>query len=135
MRLEDYNQSAIEYSMQLLERLKESRQNSKSTNTKTTKQPVNYSFRKVSAAIARAKNVNQASNALTSANSALSALRRKSASGQYNDDELQNCLKPWPKRWYRSLPAKKCRIYGVNRRWKVMIKEQCIGSKTKPDRR
>lgn len=85
----DYNQSAIEYSMQLLERLKESRQNSKSTNTKTTKQPVNYSFRKVSAAIARAKNVNQASNALTSANSALSALRRKSASGQYNDDELQ----------------------------------------------
>ncbi|MEI3216907.1 MAG: hypothetical protein V8S23_04870 [Lachnospiraceae bacterium] len=87
--IEDYNQSAIEYSMQLLERLKESRQNSKSTNTKTTKQPVNYSFRKVSAAIARAKNVNQASNALTSANSALSALRRKSASGQYNDDELQ----------------------------------------------
>ena len=86
--IEDYNQSAIEYSMQLLERLKESRQNSKSTNTKTTKQPVNYSFRKVSAAIARAKNVNQASNALTSANSALSALRRKSASGQYND-ELQ----------------------------------------------
>ena len=84
--MEDYNQSAIEYSMQ---RLKESRQNSKSTNTKTTKQPVNYSFRKVSAAIARAKNVNQASNALTSANSALSALRRKSASGQYNDDELQ----------------------------------------------
>ena len=73
----------------MLERLKESRQNSKSTNTKTTKQPVNYSFRKVSAAIARAKNVNQASNALTSANSALSALRRKSASGQYNDDELQ----------------------------------------------
>lgn len=87
--MEDYNQSAIEYSMQLLERLKESRQNSKSTNTKTTKQPVNYSFRKVSAAIARAKNVNQASNALTSDNSALSALRRKSASGQYNDDELQ----------------------------------------------
>ena len=87
--MEDYNQSAIEYSMQLLDRLKESRQNSKSTNTKTTKQPVNYSFRKVSAAIARAKNVNQASNALTSANSALSALRRKSASGQYNDDELQ----------------------------------------------
>ena len=87
--MEDYNQSAIEYSMQLLERLKESRQNSKSTNTKTTKQPVNYSFRIVSAAIARAKNVNQASNALTSANSALSALRRKSASGQYNDDELQ----------------------------------------------
>ena len=87
--MEDYNQSAIEYSMQLLERLKESRQNSKSTNTKTTKQPVNYSFRKVSAAMARAKNVNQASNALTSANSALSALRRKSASGQYNDDELQ----------------------------------------------
>ena len=87
--MEDYNQSAIEYSMQLLERLKESRQNSKSTNTKTTKRPVNYSFRKVSAAIARAKNVNQASNALTSANSALSALRRKSASGQYNDDELQ----------------------------------------------
>jgi len=70
--MEDYNQSAIEYSMQLLERLKESRQNSKSTNTKTTKQPVNYNFRKVSAAIARAKNVNQASNALTSANSALS---------------------------------------------------------------
>lgn len=33
--------------------------------------------------------MNQASNALTSANSALSALRRKSASGQYNDDELQ----------------------------------------------
>ena len=87
--MEDYNQSAIEYSMQLLERLKESRQNSKSTNTKTTKQPVNYRFRKVSAAIARAKNVNQASNALTSANSALSALRRKSDSGQYNDDELQ----------------------------------------------
>lgn len=53
--MEDYNQSAIEYSMQLLERLKESRQNSKSTNTKTTKQPVNYSFLKVSAAIARAK--------------------------------------------------------------------------------
>ena len=87
--IEDYNQSAIEYSMQLLERLQESRRSSKSKKTKTTKQPVNYSFRKVSAAIARAKNVNQASNALTSANSALSALRRKSTSGQYNDDELQ----------------------------------------------
>lgn len=87
--IEDYNQSAIEYSMQLLERLQESRRSSTSKKTKTTKQPVNYSFRKVSAAIARAKNVNQASNALTSANSALSALRRKSASGQYNDDELQ----------------------------------------------
>lgn len=87
--IEDYNQSAIEYSMQLLERLQESRRSSTSKKTKTTKQPVNYSFRKVSAAIARAKNVNQASNALTSANSALSALRRKSTSGQYNDDELQ----------------------------------------------
>lgn len=81
--------NAIEYSMQLLERLQESRRSSTSKKTKTTKQPVNYSFRKVSAAIARAKNVNQASNALTSANSALSALRRKSTSGQYNDDELQ----------------------------------------------
>lgn len=77
--------------------------------------------------------MNQASNALTSANSALSALRRKSASGQYNDDELQIAINH-AKKMVR-VARKKCRIYGVNRRWKVMIKEQCIGSKTKPDRR
>lgn len=71
----------------LLEQMQESR--TKTSSSKNGTKSLNYSYRKVSAAIARAKNVNQAGNALTSARSALSSLRRKAASGNYKSDEVQ----------------------------------------------
>lgn len=72
----------------LLEEMKESRKSTSDSKTKG-KKVLNYNFRRISSAISRAKNVNQASNALTSANSNLSSLRRKVASGQYKESELQ----------------------------------------------
>lgn len=71
----------------LLEQMQESR--AKTSSTENGTKALNYSYRKVSAAIARAKNVNQAGNALTSAKSTLAALKRKAASGNYKSDEVQ----------------------------------------------
>lgn len=71
----------------LLESMKESREANKN-KTVTQKRALNYNYRKVSGAISRAKSVNQAGNALTSAKSSLSNLRRKNGSGNYDSNEL-----------------------------------------------
>ena len=71
----------------MLDRMKETQKNIKKTETKT-KKVLNYSYKKVSSSIRSAKSVSQASNAVSSASSNLAALKRKAASGNYNDDEI-----------------------------------------------
>ena len=70
-----------------LESMKETQKNIKKTETKT-KKVLNYSYKKVSSSIRSAKSVSQASNAVSSASSNLAALKRKAASGNYDDDEI-----------------------------------------------
>ena len=65
-----YSESDIEYMERLLESMRKSREN-------------------ISGAIMRAKTRIQAGNALASAKSELSGLKRKAGSGQYKDEELQ----------------------------------------------
>ena len=71
----------------MLDRMKETQKNIKKTETKT-KKVLNYSYKKVSSSIRSAKSVSQASNAVSSASSNLAALKRKAASGNYDDDEI-----------------------------------------------
>ena len=80
-------QKQLENLKDMLERMKEAQKNAAKTETKT-KKVLNYSYKKVSSSIQGAKSISQASNAVASANSNLSALRRKAASGNYDDDEL-----------------------------------------------
>ena len=81
-------EEGLEYLDRLLEQMKESRKTS-SNSKNQTKKVLNYNYRRISSAISRAKNVNQASNALTSANSNLNSLRRKAVTGKYKESELQ----------------------------------------------
>lgn len=83
-----YSESDIEYMERLLESMRKSRENI-SQNKTDTKKTLTYNYRKVSGAIMRAKTRIQAGNALTSAKSELSGLKRKAGSGQYKDEELQ----------------------------------------------
>lgn len=83
-----YSESDIEYMERLLESMRKSRENI-SKNKTNTKKTLTYNYRKVSGAIMRAKTRIQAGNALTSAKSELSSLKRKAGSGQYKDEELQ----------------------------------------------
>lgn len=80
-------QKQLESLKDMLERAREAQKNASKTETKT-KKVLNYSYKKVSSRIQSAKNISQASNAVSSANSNLSALKRKAASGNYDDDEL-----------------------------------------------
>lgn len=72
----------------LLEEMKESRKTNSNSNSGAKKR-LNYNYRRISSTISRAKNVNQASNALTTANSNLNTLRRKMASGKFNENDVQ----------------------------------------------
>ena len=72
----------------LLESMRKSRENISKTNA-NAKKTLTYNYRKVSGAIMRAKTRIQAGNALASAKSELSGLKRKAGSGQYKDEELQ----------------------------------------------
>ena len=83
-----YSESDIEYMERLLESMRKSRESISKTNT-NAKKTLTYNYRKVSGAIMRAKTRIQAGNALTSAKSELSSLKRKAGSGQYKDEELQ----------------------------------------------
>lgn len=77
-----------EFSERLLESMKESREAQKKKRSEGTKRRLNYSYRKVSGAIMRAKNSMQAGNALTSAKANLSTLQRKAGSKNYDSNEL-----------------------------------------------
>lgn len=81
------NSGELLFMERLLESMKESREANRNNSTKQ-KRALNYNYRKVSGAIMRAKSVNQAGNALTSAKSSLSNLRRKNGSGNYDSNEL-----------------------------------------------
>lgn len=83
-----YSESDIEYMERLLESMRKSRENISKTNA-NAKKTLTYNYRKVSGAIMRAKTRIQAGNALASAKSELSGLKRKAGSGQYKDEELQ----------------------------------------------
>ena len=81
-------ESDLSYLEDMLKRLQESRRNA-SKNKTSTKRALSYSYRRVSAAIMRAKTQIQAGNALSSAKSELASLKRKAGSGQYKDEEIQ----------------------------------------------
>lgn len=76
------------FSERLLESMKESREAQKNKRSEGTKRKLNYSYRRVSGAILRAKNAMQASNALASAKTNLSSLQRKLGSKNYDSNEL-----------------------------------------------
>ena len=80
-------QKQLKFLKDMLERVREAQKNAKENEPKT-KKVLNYSYKKVSSNIQSAKSIPQASNAISSANSNLSALRRKAASGNYDEDEL-----------------------------------------------
>jgi hypothetical protein len=85
------NVTTVDYLERMLEQMKSSR--SKTTKTSSsTKKALNYNHSKVSSAIGRAKNLSQASNALTRANANLNSLRRKAASGNYDEEEIDIAL-------------------------------------------
>lgn len=77
----------LESLQKMVERMKESRK--KNEKKDKAKKRLNYTYRRVSGKISSAKTVNQASRAVSSANTNLSMLRRKSASGKYDDSELE----------------------------------------------
>lgn len=80
-------QKQLEDLKDMLERMKETKKTTAKTETKQ-KKVLAYSYKRVSSSIQSAKSISQASNAVASANSNLSALKRKAASGYYDDDEL-----------------------------------------------
>lgn len=71
----------------MLERLREKQKNANS-NKNNIKRKLTYNHKKISTAIGGAKTLMQASNALASANTNLNAIRRKAASGKYDEDEI-----------------------------------------------
>lgn len=75
----------------MLERMKEARKKQKEEKKKN-RGKLSYNYTRVSSAISTAKTSAQASNALTTATSNLSSLRRKAASGKYEDREIQIAL-------------------------------------------
>ncbi|MCX4327750.1 MAG: hypothetical protein OSJ45_10720 [Lachnospiraceae bacterium] len=85
-----FNEEDIDYMNRLLEDMKKARERYRASNekNKTAKKPLNYQFKKVSVTISKAKNVTQAGNAVYKAKNALVNLRRKSASGKYDSQEI-----------------------------------------------
>lgn len=90
--LEEMLQKRLELLEDKLKRLQE-KKDAQKEETEKKKKALNYSYKKVSASVMRAKTISQASNALTSANSNLSALKRKASSGKYDTEELDIALK------------------------------------------
>lgn len=75
-----------------LKRLQEKKKIKKETKN-TKKKALRYSYKKVSGSVMRAKTLSQASSALTSAISNLNSLKRKSMTGNYDEDEIEIALK------------------------------------------
>lgn len=75
----------------MLERMKEMRKKWQEQKKKN-RGKLSYNYHRVSSSISAAKTSAQASNALTTATSNLSSLRRKAASGKYEDREIQLAL-------------------------------------------
>ena len=74
----------------MFRRMRELNEQAKKKNSQ--KKKVNYSYHRVSAAISGAKTATQASLALSSASSNVSALKRKAASGQYEKKEIDAAI-------------------------------------------
>lgn len=85
-----FNEEDVDYMNRLLEDMKKARERYKASNEKrkTAKKALNYQFKKVSVTISKAKNVTQAGNAVYKAKNSLVSLRRKSASGKYDSQEI-----------------------------------------------
>lgn len=77
----------LERLQEMLERLREAQKNNDAKKDQIKKR-LNYNYRKVSSTISRSKNLSQASNAVASANTNLSMIRRKGASGKYDENEI-----------------------------------------------
>lgn len=90
-RYQELLEQSREEQLSFFERLlQQMRQSGSSKNTGTKK--LDYNYRKVSGAIARASTSTQASLALSSAVSAVTVLRRQAASGQYKSRDIEIAL-------------------------------------------
>lgn len=87
----DEQEQLLESLKRMVERMREQREK-QSKEKKTQQKKLSYSYRKVSSSISSAKTSQQASNALSSATANLSSLKRKAASGQYKDSEVEIAL-------------------------------------------
>lgn len=84
-------EEALKSLQRMLERMREM-QKKWQEQKKKNRGKLSYNYHRVSSAISAAKTSAQASNALTTATSNLSSLRRKAASGKYEDREIQLAL-------------------------------------------
>ncbi len=75
------------FAQKLLDSMREAREKYKETEQKQKKELV-YEYQKVSGSIARAKTINQASTAIRQAKANLINVRRKGATGQYDEAQL-----------------------------------------------
>lgn len=89
-RLEEAEQ-ILKSLQRMLDRMKELKKKQQEEKKKN-RGKLSYNYHRVSSAISTAKTSAQASNALTTATSNLSSLRRKAASGKYEDREVQLAL-------------------------------------------
>lgn len=87
----DEQEQLLESLKRMVERMREQREK-QNKEKKTQQKKLSYSYRKVSSSISSAKTSQQASNALSSATANLSSLKRKAASGQYKDSEVELAL-------------------------------------------
>lgn len=87
----DEQEQLLESLKRMVERMREQQKKLKKEKKTQTKK-LSYSYRKVSSSISSAKTSQQASNALSSATANVSALKRKAASGQYKDSEIEIAL-------------------------------------------
>lgn len=85
------NEKILKSLQQMLERMRESQKKQKEQKKKSKKK-LSYSYRKVSSAISGAKTSLQASNALSSAMASLGDIKRKAATGNYEEKDIQIAL-------------------------------------------
>lgn len=72
----------------ILESMKKAREKYNKTKKDAVKKNLNYEHQRISGTIARAKSITQASNAVLKAKSAMVSIRRKNATGQYDNNEV-----------------------------------------------
>lgn len=84
-------ETLVESLKRMVDRMRE-QQKTQQEQKKESKKKLSYSYRKVSNLISTAKTSTQASNALGSATANLSSIRRKAASGEYEEKDIEIAL-------------------------------------------
>lgn len=88
----DEMQRQLDSLKKMLDRIREQREKARKKDKNKAKKRVNYSYSRISNVISRAKSSTQASAALSTASSNLSMVKRMSATGQYNKNDIELAL-------------------------------------------